>query len=76
MHNFLVDHPEMVREELWSWSFVGEVPTTLFRVEGEMEAYRERIAAVDSAFQELRTIDEKISVAIDDLVPDWLGGGS
>lgn len=48
MHNFLVDHPEMVREELWSWSFVGEVPTTLFRVEGDLAAYRERIADVDS----------------------------
>lgn len=48
MHNFLVDHPAMVRQELWSWSFVGEMPTCLFRVEGDMDAYRERIADVDS----------------------------
>lgn len=39
--------------------------------------YRARgtgIAAVDSAFEELRTIDEKISVAIDRILPEWLGG--
>ncbi|MFB6270563.1 MAG: helix-turn-helix domain-containing protein [Halobacterium sp.] len=48
MHNFLVDHPGMEREELWSWSFVGDLPTCLFRVEGDVDAYRDRIAAVDS----------------------------
>lgn len=48
MQNFLVDHPEMHREELWTWSFAGGTPTVLFRVEGDREAYRERIAAVDS----------------------------
>lgn len=47
MHQFLVDHPEMSREELWSWNFAGELPTVLFRVEGAREPYRERIAAVD-----------------------------
>ncbi|WP_232702462.1 helix-turn-helix domain-containing protein [Halobacterium wangiae] len=48
MHNFLVDHPEMRRQELWSWSFVGELPTVLFRAVGDVDAYRERIADVDS----------------------------
>ncbi|PSP71675.1 hypothetical protein BRC80_05105 [Halobacteriales archaeon QH_9_66_26] len=48
MHEFLVEHPEMTREELWSWSFVGGTPTCLFRVEGDIEAYRDRIADVDS----------------------------
>jgi DNA-binding CsgD family transcriptional regulator len=47
MHNFLVDHPGMEREELWSWNFAGETPTTLFRVEGVREPYRERISDVD-----------------------------
>ena len=48
MHDFLVEHPEMRRQELWSWSFVGGTPTCLFRAEGDIEAYRERIADVDS----------------------------
>ena len=48
MHNFLVDHPGMHQEELWSWSFAGEMPTCLFRVEGDLDAYRERIADVDA----------------------------
>jgi AcrR family transcriptional regulator len=48
MHNFLVDHPGMEHEELWSWNFAGETPTTLFRVVGVREPYRERIAAVDA----------------------------
>lgn len=48
MHNFLVDHPAMRRQELWSWSFVGDLPTVLFRAVGDVEAYRERIADVDS----------------------------
>lgn len=48
MHNFLVDHPGMRRQELWSWSFVGDLPTVLFRAVGDVEAYRERIADVDS----------------------------
>ena len=47
MHQFLVDHPEMRREELWSWNFAGETPAVLFRVEGAREPYRQRIAAVD-----------------------------
>lgn len=47
MHQFLVEHPEMHREELWSWNFTGEAPVVLFRVEGVREPYRERIAAVD-----------------------------
>jgi DNA-binding CsgD family transcriptional regulator len=47
MHQFLVDHPEMHREELWSWNFAGETPTVLFRVEGVRDPYRERIAATD-----------------------------
>lgn len=48
MQNFLVDHPEMHREELWTWSFAGGTPTVLFRVEGDLDAYCERIAGVDS----------------------------
>lgn len=48
MHNFLVDHDGMHREELWSWSFVGGTPTCLFRVEGDIDAYSERVADVDS----------------------------
>ncbi|MFB6069154.1 MAG: helix-turn-helix domain-containing protein [Halobacterium sp.] len=48
MHNFLVDHPGMRRQELWSWSFVGDLPTVLFRAVGDIDAYRERIADVDS----------------------------
>ncbi|MDH5019686.1 helix-turn-helix domain-containing protein [Halobacterium rubrum] len=47
MHQFLVEHPEMHREELWSWNFTGEAPVVLFRVEGLREPYRKRIAAVD-----------------------------
>jgi len=47
MHNFLVDHDGMDREGLWSWNFVGETPTVLFRVFGERAPYRERIADVD-----------------------------
>jgi len=47
MHNFLVDHDGMAREELWSWNFVGETPTVLFRVFGARAPYRERIADVD-----------------------------
>jgi len=48
MQNFLVDSPAMHREELWSWNFSGEVPACLFFVEGDLEAYRERIATVDA----------------------------
>lgn len=48
MHNFLVDHPGMHRQELWSWSFVGDLPTVLFRAVGDIDAYRERIADVDA----------------------------
>jgi predicted DNA binding protein len=48
MQEFLVEHPEMHREELWSWNFTGETPVVLFRVEGAREAYRERIAEVAS----------------------------
>lgn len=48
MHNFLVDDPRMEREELWSWNVLEGTPTVLFRVVGDLEAYRERIAAVDS----------------------------
>ena len=48
MHNFLVDHPDMHREELWSWSFAGEMPTCLFRAEGDVDAYTERVADVDA----------------------------
>ena len=47
MHQFLVDHPAMRREELWSWNFAGGTPAVLFRVEGGREPYRERIATVD-----------------------------
>lgn len=48
MHEFLVTHPEMDREELWTWRFVGDVPAVLFRVVGPIEPYRERIADVDT----------------------------
>ena len=48
MQNFLVDSPSVHREELWSWSFVGDVPACLFRVEGDIDAYRDRIADVDA----------------------------
>jgi predicted DNA binding protein len=48
MHNFLVDDPRMEREELWSWNVLEGTPTVLFRVVGDLEAYRERIAAVDT----------------------------
>lgn len=51
MHEFLVEHPGMRRQELWSWSFIGGTPTVLFRVEGDIEAYRERIADVDSVIE-------------------------
>jgi DNA-binding CsgD family transcriptional regulator len=48
MHEFLVTHPEMAREELWTWRFVGDLPTMLFRVVGPVGPYRKRIADVDS----------------------------
>jgi predicted DNA binding protein len=51
MQNFLVDSPSMHREELWSWSFVGDVPACLFRAEGDIDAYRERIADVQSVHE-------------------------
>ncbi len=48
MHDFLVTHPEMGREELWTWRFVGERPAVLFRVVGPLEPYRERMRNVES----------------------------
>lgn len=48
MHDFLVTHPEMDREELWAWRFVGTRPATLFRVVGSLEPYRERIRDVET----------------------------
>jgi predicted DNA binding protein len=48
MHQFLVAHPEMDREELWTWRFVGDLPAMLFRVVGAMEPYRDRIGEVDT----------------------------
>lgn len=48
MHEFLVTHPEMEREELWTWRFVGDTPAVLFRVVGPLDPYRERIAGVES----------------------------
>lgn len=47
MHQFLVTHPEMEREELWTWRFVGDLPAMLFRVVGPIEPYRDRIEDVD-----------------------------
>ncbi len=48
MHEFLVSHPEMDREELWTWRFLGDRPAVLFRVVGPIEPYRERIADVET----------------------------
>lgn len=48
MHDLLVTHPEMDREELWTWRFVGERPALLFRVVGPREPYRERIRDVET----------------------------
>lgn len=48
MHEFLVAHPEMRREELWTWRFLGDLPAMLFRVVGPIEPYRERIAEIDT----------------------------
>jgi predicted DNA binding protein len=48
MHQFLVAHPEMDREELWTWRFFGDLPAMLFRVVGPIEPYREQIAGVDA----------------------------
>ncbi|WP_159898819.1 helix-turn-helix domain-containing protein [Salinirussus salinus] len=48
MHDFLVTHPEMDREELWTWRFVGERPAMLFRVVGPAGPYRERIRDVET----------------------------
>jgi len=48
MHQFLVAHPEMDREELWTWRFLGDLPAMLFRVVGPIEPYREQIADVDT----------------------------
>ncbi len=48
MHELLVTHPEMDREELWTWRFLGDLPAMLFRVVGPIEPYRERIAEVDT----------------------------
>jgi predicted DNA binding protein len=38
----------MDREELWTWRVVGDLPAMLFRVVGPIDAYRERIANVDT----------------------------
>lgn len=48
MHDFLVTHPEMDREELWTWRFVGERPALLFRVVGPSGPYRDRIRDVET----------------------------
>lgn len=48
MHELLVAHPEMDREELWTWRFLGDLPAMLFRVVGPIEPYRERIAEVET----------------------------
>lgn len=48
MHNFLVTHPEMDREELWAWRFLGETPAVLFHVVGSIEPYRQQIHDVDT----------------------------
>lgn len=48
MHEFLATHPEMDREELWTWRFVGERPAVLFRVVGPPGPYRERMQDVET----------------------------
>lgn len=48
MHDFLMTHPEMDREELWTWRFVGERPALLFRVVGPPDPYRDRIRDVET----------------------------
>jgi predicted DNA binding protein len=59
MHDFLVTHPEMEREELWSWRFVGEMPAMLFRVVGPLEPYKQRI-------QDVTTVDDCTLTAVTD----------
>lgn len=48
MHEFLVVHPEMTLTELWTWRFLGDLPTMLFRIVGAIEPYSERISEVDT----------------------------
>ena len=48
MYQFLVTHPEMSREELWTWRFLGDLPAMLFHVVGPIELYRDRIDDVDT----------------------------
>ncbi len=48
MHKFLMSHPEMDREELWTWRFLGETPAVLFRVVGSIEPYKQRIQDVET----------------------------
>jgi predicted DNA binding protein len=48
MHEFLVAHPGMEREELWTWRFLGDLPAMLFRVVGSIDAYSDRIAEVET----------------------------
>lgn len=62
MHDFLVTHPEMDCEELWTWRFVGERPALLFRVVGPAEPYRERMRSVDTVAEFTLTPADEDSV--------------
>jgi predicted DNA binding protein len=60
MQEFLADSPSMERVELHAWNLSREdVQFALFYIEGEIEAYRERLARVDPVREfELTAVDE------------------
>lgn len=62
MHDLLVTHPEMSREELWTWRFVGQRPALLFRVVGPAGPYRDRIRDVETVAEFTLTPADEDSV--------------
>lgn len=78
MHDFLVTHPDMDHEELWTWRFVGDTPALLFRIIGSIEPYREWIADVDAISEfTLIPVGENSFYALVKAVPtdgewDWI----
>lgn len=48
MQSFLRESSDLYREELWAWNHLGDALTALFYVEGEIDAYRDAIHAVDT----------------------------
>lgn len=48
MQSFIRESDAIRREELWSWNHLGESLAALFYVEGDIDAYRDAIEAVET----------------------------